>query len=137
MEKAAAICVYGVRSGLGSMHVFSLGRAPMQLTDIPFGTTDWSTITATVHPGTTGTAYWRTCQFGAVRVRMVEYSPGYLADHWCHKGHILLCLEGRLETELDDGRTFVLTAGMSYQVADNAEAHRSSTETGARLFVVD
>lgn len=109
----------------------------MQLTDISFGTTDWSTITPTIHPGTTGTAYWRTCQFGAVRVRMVEYSPGYLADHWCHKGHILLCLEGSLETELDDGRTFVLTAGMSYQVADNAEAHRSSTETGARLFVVD
>ena len=109
----------------------------MQLTDISFGTTDWSTINPTVHPGTTGTAYWRTCQFDAVRVRMVEYSPGYLADHWCLKGHILLCLEGSLETELDDGRTFVLTAGMSYQVADNAEAHRSSTETGARLFVVD
>ncbi len=68
---------------------------------------------------------------------MVEYSPGYLADHWCRKGHILLCLDGRLETELDDGRTFTLTAGMSYQVADNAEAHRSSTAIGAKLFVVD
>lgn len=68
---------------------------------------------------------------------MVEYSPGYLADHRCRKGHILLCLDGRLETELDDGRTFTLTAGMSYQVADNAEAHRSSTAIGAKLFVVD
>lgn len=109
----------------------------MQLTDIPFGTTDWSTIEPTFHPGETGTAHWRTCQFGGVRVRMVEYSAGYLADHWCSKGHILLCLEGQLETELEDGRTFMLTAGMSYQVADNAEAHRSSTAMGARLFIVD
>jgi len=109
----------------------------MQLTDIPFGTTDWSQLEPSVHPGETGTAYWRTCQFGSVRVRMVEYSAGYLADHWCHKGHILLCLEGQLETELEDGRTFTLSAGMSYQVADHAEAHRSSTASGARLFIVD
>ena len=68
---------------------------------------------------------------------MVEYSAGYIADHWCEKGHILLCLEGRLETELADGRVFVLTAGMSYQVADQAEAHRSSTVEGAKLFIVD
>jgi len=109
----------------------------MQLTDIPFGTTDWSKIEPTVHSGEAGIALWRTRQFGNARVRMVEYSAGYLADHWCSKGHILLCLDGRLETQLDDGRTFTLTAGMSYQVADNAEAHRSSTATGAKLFVVD
>lgn len=82
-------------------------------------------------------AYWRTRDFGAIRVRMVDYTPGYLADHWCHKGHILLCLEGELHTELDDGRTFTLRPGMSYQVADRAEAHRSSTPCGARLFIVD
>lgn len=109
----------------------------MQLTAIPFGTTDWSSIEVTTHPGETGTAYWRTCQFGEIRVRQVEYSPGYLADHWCRKGHILLCLEGQLETELEDGRVFTLSAGMSYQVGDNAEAHRSSTLVGARLFIVD
>jgi len=74
---------------------------------------------------------------GPIRVRMVEYTPGYLADHWCSKGHVLLCLEGELETELDDGRKFTLRPGMSYQVADNAEAHRSSTVAGARLFIVD
>jgi hypothetical protein len=68
---------------------------------------------------------------------MVEYSPGYRADHWCQKGHILLCLAGELETELADGRRFVLRPGMSYQVADNAEAHRSSSRTGATLFIVD
>ncbi|MCD5996615.1 DHCW motif cupin fold protein [Pseudomonas sp. CDFA 602] len=109
----------------------------MDMSAIPFGITDWTTIEPTEHTGDSGTAIWRTCQFGSVRVRMVDYSAGYLADHWCSKGHILLCLEGELITELDDGRRFVLTPGMSYQVADNAEAHRSSTALGARLFIVD
>ena len=109
----------------------------MKIDNIPFGTTDWSDVPTTEHAGTTGKAFWRTRQFGTIRVRMVEYTPGYLADHWCEKGHILLCLEGELHTELKDGRTFVLKPGMSYQVADNAEAHRSSTAIGARLFIVD
>ena len=105
--------------------------------NIPFGTTDWEQIAPTDHKGKTGTATWRTQQFDTIRVRMVEYSPGYLADHWCKKGHILLCLEGELHTELADGRKFVLTPGVSYQVADEAEAHRSSTQIGAKLFIVD
>ncbi|MEH6372094.1 DHCW motif cupin fold protein [Pectobacterium carotovorum] len=109
----------------------------MDMKNIPFGTTDWSQIEPTEHRGETGIAYWRTQSFDNIRVRIVEYTPGYLADHWCSKGHILLCLEGELHTELDDGRVFVLKPGMSYQVADNAEAHRSYTETGAKLFVVD
>lgn len=109
----------------------------MKISDIPFGTTDWSAIEKTEHPGITGKAFWRTCKFGDIRVRMVEYTPGYLADHWCSKGHILLCLRGEMQTELDDGRVLTLTAGMSYQVADGAEAHRSSTSTGASLFIVD
>lgn len=109
----------------------------MQISNIPFGTTDWSTIERTEHLGESGVAYWRTQHFGDVRVRMVEYSAGYLADHWCNKGHILLCLEGELHTELEDGRTFTLTAGMSYQVADQAEPHRSATTLGAKLFIVD
>jgi hypothetical protein len=110
---------------------------PVQLTDIPFGTTDWQTVDATEHPGETGVALWRTQTFGAVRVRLVEYSPGYFADHWCTKGHILFCVLGELETELADGRTFRLEPGMSYQVADGAEPHRSRTTAGARLFIVD
>ena len=109
----------------------------MKITDIPFGTTDWSTVARTEHKGETGVAYWHTCQFGAIRVRMVEYTPGYKADHWCVKGHILLCTEGELHTELADGREFVLKPGMSYQVADNAEPHRSWTGVGAKLFIVD
>jgi hypothetical protein len=109
----------------------------MKIKNIPFGTTNWSQIEATEHPGVTGMATWRTQQFDTIRVRLVEYSPGYLADHWCSKGHILLCLEGELHTELADGRQFVLKPGMSYQVADDAEPHRSSTETGVKLFIVD
>ncbi|MCI0476504.1 MAG: DHCW motif cupin fold protein [Anaerolineales bacterium] len=109
----------------------------MQLSNIPFSTTDWSSVERVEHKGETGAAYWRTQNFGNIRVRMVEYSPGYLADHWCSKGHILLCLTGELHTELKDGRTFVLKPGMSYQVADNAESHRSSTAIGATLFIVD
>jgi quercetin dioxygenase-like cupin family protein len=107
------------------------------MSGIPFGTTDWSAIERTEHRGETGAAFWRTREFGGIRVRMVEYTPGYVADHWCEKGHILLCLEGRLHTELEDGRTFVLEPGMSYQVADGAEAHRSRTDVGAKLFIVD
>ncbi|TAK15441.1 MAG: hypothetical protein EPO35_07525 [Acidobacteria bacterium] len=109
----------------------------MKLSDIPFGTTDWSSVERTEHKGERGSASWRTRQFGDVRVRMVEYTPGYVADHWCTKGHVLLCLAGELSTELKDGRTFRLTPGMSYQVADQAEPHRSSTPTGATLFIVD
>jgi len=113
----------------------------MKMSDIPFGTTDWSQVEATEHGGVTGKAYWRTRdfggEFGRIRVRMVEYTPGYLADHWCVKGHILLCVEGELTTELEDGRSFVLKPGMSYQVADNAEPHRSHTAGGAKLFIVD
>lgn len=109
----------------------------MKMENIPFGLTDWSKLEASEHPGVTGTAFWRTQNFGEIRVRMVEYTPGYMADHWCEKGHILLCLEGRLETELADGRKFVLTPGVSYQVADHAEPHRSHTDSGAKLFIVD
>jgi quercetin dioxygenase-like cupin family protein len=109
----------------------------MQMNNIPFATTDWSAVERTEHDGETGLAIWRTQNFGDLRVRMVEYTPGYLADHWCEKGHILLCLEGELHTELEDGRNFVLTPGMSYQVADHAEAHQSSTAVGAKLFIVD
>lgn len=113
----------------------------MKMSNIPFCTTDWSSVERTEHKGESGMAYWRTRTFGEVgnliRVRMVEYSAGYRADHWCSKGHVLLCLEGELETTLEDGRVFILTAGMSYQVADKAEAHQSYTEKGAKLFIVD
>jgi hypothetical protein len=109
----------------------------MRMQDIPFGTTDWSRVEPTTHAGDPGTATWRTREFGGIRVRMVEYSPGYAADHWCDKGHILFCIEGELHTELKDGRRFTLSPGMSYQVADGAEPHRSRTATGARLFIVD
>lgn len=109
----------------------------MQLAQIPFGVTDWASVASERRPGESGWADWKVRQFGDIRVRLLEYSPGYRADHWCSKGHILLCLKGELVTELKDGRRFVLQPGMSYQVADQAEPHRSYTTTGATLFVVD
>ena len=109
----------------------------MMMSEIAFGTTDWSAVEATERRGAAGVARWRTRQFGAIRVRMVEYSAGYRADHWCDKGHILLCLSGTLDTETRDGQSFQLRPGMSYQVGDGSAPHRSSTTTGATLFIVD
>jgi len=109
----------------------------MKLSRIPFEVVDWSTVDITEHVGDEGVARWRTRHFGDVRVRMVEYSPGYVANHWCSKGHILLCISGELQTELQDGRRFTLGPGMSYQVADNDGAHRSMTHIGATIFIVD
>jgi quercetin dioxygenase-like cupin family protein len=110
----------------------------MELPAQAFMMTDWSAVPATEHPGETGKAFWRTVMMGDVRIRQVEYTPGYLADHWCDRGHILYVLEGELESELRDGRRFVLKPGMSYQVSNFGDAaHRSYTRTGAKLFIVD
>jgi hypothetical protein len=110
----------------------------MKIPALPFTVTDWAAVPAMEHPGETGFAIWRTLQVGDLRVRVVEYSAGYLADHWCDRGHVLFVLEGELDTELRDGRTFRLTPGTSYQVSDFGDAaHRSSTRTGAKLFIVD
>ena len=109
----------------------------MHFGNLPFMTIDWATVPATTHPGATGTAAWRTVEAGDVRVRMVEYSAGYLADHWCRRGHVILVMEGELVTDLEDGRVITLTPGMSYLVADAAAPHRSRTVGGARLFIVD
>jgi quercetin dioxygenase-like cupin family protein len=106
-------------------------------TPVPFTVMDWSQVPETVHPGERGTAHWRTSQLGNTRVRMVRYTPGYRADHWCSRGHILLVLEGTLVTELQGGATRTLTAGQSYEVSDGLSHHRSTTESGALLFIVD
>ena len=107
------------------------------MTNFSSETIDWCEIERIEHKGERGLAYWQTRSFGDIRVRIVQCSPGYLADHWCQKGHILFCLEGELHTELKDGRICVLKPGMSYQVGDNVEPHRISTVFGSRFFVVD
>ncbi|MEZ4671142.1 MAG: DHCW motif cupin fold protein [Anaerolineae bacterium] len=109
----------------------------MKIPQHAFHTTEWQTIESTFHKGERGQATWQTLMLGDIRIRKVEYSPGYLADHWCSKGHVILCLEGEMQTELEDGRVFTLKAGMTYQVGDESEAHRSSTRTGCKLFIVD
>ena len=109
----------------------------MNITSFPFQTLDWSSIPKEEHKGETGAAYWQTQMVNNIRVRRVEYSAGYKADHWCSKGHILFCLEGMMNTELADGRVMQLGRNMCYFVGDNNEAHRSFTETGCQLFIVD
>jgi hypothetical protein len=109
----------------------------MKISLFPFQTLDWSSIPREEKKGETGFAYWQVFKMGEIRVRKVEYSEGYKADHWCKKGHIILCVEGEMDTELDDGRILKLTAGMTYFVGDDSEAHRSSTKNGCKLFIVD
>jgi hypothetical protein len=109
----------------------------VKLANIPFETVDWQAIAGVDHPGETGQAVWRTRHFGDIRVRMVEYSAGYRADHWCDKGHLLLCYRGELHTELKDGRVIILRSGMAYYVSDDTLAHRSSAPSGAVLYIVD
>lgn len=110
----------------------------MKIPASPFTVTDWNDVPATRHAGETGEAIWRTLAVGDLRIRLVEYSPGYLADHWCDRGHVLYVVAGELETELKDGRRFRLIAGMSYRVSDFGDSpHRSYTAIGAQLFIVD
>ena len=109
----------------------------MRLEAIPFEATDWSRIAPTTHPGASGVATWRTREVGNIRVRKVDYSAGYIADHWCERGHVLLVLDGELMTELRDGRRVTLGPGDTYIVADGDGAHRSSSSRGAQLFIVD
>lgn len=109
----------------------------MHLPSWPFETEDWTGLPVVEQPGLTGFARRRVRMMNDIRVRLVEYSPGYSADHWCEKGHILHCLEGQMETALEDGRVFILRAGMTYFVGDHNEPHRSNTTEGCKLFVVD
>lgn len=109
----------------------------MNIPSFSFQTLDWSSVPKEEHKGETGVAYWQIKMMNEIRIRMVEYSPGYKSDHWCNKGHVLHCLEGEMYTKLKDGRMMKLTAGMTYFVGDNNEAHQSSTLTGCKLFIVD
>lgn len=98
---------------------------------------DWSAVPQTEHKGDPGMSYWRTVQLPGLRIRIVEYSPGYVADHWCQKGHIVHCLEGEFVNEQENGERTVMAKGMTYVVSDGASSHRSRTEHGATLLIVD
>ena len=109
----------------------------MDISGVPFTVTDWDKIEMEEHLGEKGKALWKVFKQGNIRVSLVEYTPGYLADHWCKKGHVIYVLEGEMTTELDDGRKFTTRKGFSYQVGDNDGAHRTFTEKGVILFIVD
>lgn len=104
---------------------------------IPFQTIDWHSIEKVEYKGETGTAIWQTMQLGGLRIRIVEYSEGYLADHWCRKGHIVHCLEGEFVSELSTGEEIKLIKGDTYVVSDNLSSHRSVSENGVKLLIVD
>ena len=107
------------------------------MSDIPFTAINWDGVPETQHKGETGTAIWKTIQFPGLRMRLVRYSKGYRADHWCRLGHIVHCLEGEFLSELRDGRTVRLTKGSTYIVSDDLSEHRSATETGVDLLIID
>ena len=109
----------------------------MKNNNIPFQTIDWTNVPKTEHKGETGVAYWQTCQLEGLRIRLVEYTKGYVADHWCKKGHIVHCLEGTFTSELQEGEKFILSKGMTYVVSDEMSSHRSTTEQGVKLLIID
>ena len=104
---------------------------------IPFQVIDWTTVEKTEHPGETGTAFWQTLHFQGLRLRIVEYSAGYIADHWCQKDHIVHCLEGEFVSELEGGKVWILRAGMTYIVSDDMSSHRSTATNGVKLLIID
>lgn len=105
---------------------------------IPFETIDWSTVEKISYPGKSGVAYWQTKQYNGFRIRLVEYSKGYLADHWCQKGHLVYCLEGDFISELQNAAESIhLTSGMMYVVSDNMSSHRSFSTNGVKLLIID
>jgi hypothetical protein len=113
------------------------GMNKTSASQIPFKLIDWNPIGRTEHPGETGTALWQTAEFPGLRLRIVEYSAGYLADHWCRKGHIVHCLEGEVVSEMESGEEYLLTPGMTYVVSDDLSSHRSRAREGVKLLIID
>ena len=109
----------------------------MIMTTIAFRTIDWGTVERTEHKGETGTSFWKTVQIGGLRIRIVEYSAGYIADHWCRKGHIVQCLQGDFTSEMENGESFFLSEGMTYVVSDNLSSHKSVSKNGVKLLIID
>jgi hypothetical protein len=105
--------------------------------NIPFQTIDWTNVPKQEHKGEAGTAFWQTLQFDGLRIRIVEYSKGYIADHWCMKGHVVHCLEGEFVCELQNNKNFKLSQGMTYVVSDELSSHRSTTRNGVKLLIID
>lgn len=104
---------------------------------IPFTIMNWDRIHRTITHGASGTVTTRVQVLGDLRIRMIEYSANYLADHWCELGHLVFVLEGELINELKDGATTVMKAGMSYAVSDGLSSHRSRTVGRVMILVVD
>ena len=109
----------------------------MKIENIPFQHINWDDVDVTEIPGITGTALSKIWEMGNVRVRLVQYLPEYEANHWCHRGHVILLLAGQLQVIFEDGRLSNIQVGESFVLADNQEAHKIASIDGATVFIVD
>lgn len=104
---------------------------------IPFQVIDWNSLPKTIHQGETGSSISQKVEYPGLKIRIVEYSAGYLANHWCQKGHVVYCIEGEVINEQQNGDQFILKQGMSYVVTDEMSSHRSRTKNKVKLLIVD
>jgi hypothetical protein len=105
---------------------------------IPFQTINWETIPPIEHSGASGISISRTFQSDIIRLRLVDFSPKYKADHWCGKGHVIYCLDGDFVLHLKDGSKNVVTKGMTCQMLDDTQnPHLMISESGCKLFILD
>jgi quercetin dioxygenase-like cupin family protein len=109
----------------------------LKIEDVPFSNIRWPEMPLSEQSGAVGYALSQTVETGNVRLRLVTFSPGYEADHWCSKGHVVFVLKGQLSTVLQDGRKFLTLQGESFCVGDNDGQHRAETDRGATVFIVD
>jgi quercetin dioxygenase-like cupin family protein len=111
---------------------------PVKLENFPVGTIDWPKVPAVVQAGETGIATSRTVNLSDVTLRLVEYSAGYKADHWCTKGHILYVVSGNVVIEYDNEKRTNLSSGMSWHAPEGAStAHLLRCERAATVFIID
>ena len=110
----------------------------MKISDVPFSVTEWEGVGQTEHKGIKGTSLWKTFEEGNIRARIVEYSPGFVSDHYCERGHVVLVLKGSLLLTMKKGDRFIIEEGCSFQLSDDAsKPHSVSSEHGAKVFIVD
>jgi len=122
----------------GARDPFQAPVEHMKIPATPFTMAKFAELPISIEAGSTGTSISRTKTTSDLRVRVVEYGPGYLADHWCDRGHVFYLLCGEVTVELKDGRSFPMKAGESFQVSDDGDSsHRVRTAIGGTAFIVD
>jgi len=91
----------------------------------------------TAETGEIGRSLAQTFELSGLRLRLVEYEAGYVADHWCDRGHVLHVVDGELTLELRDGRSMALRKGDCFVSDQDDASHRIRTAAGGTAFIVD